>query len=253
MSKHRVIKFSDIANHPTKRMDADYWVNKDVIPKRFIRVWIGDNEIPPLFEQWWLDFQAMHPNYEFITLTDKDIGTTIKVPKPLVRVITNVKWKSSVSNIIRYLALYQLGGIYIDTDVMPLKPFDDLLESDNRPFLAKRSRISFESAVIGSPKGHIAFKKVIEDLPQYYDKHIDRQSSVQTGPAYVSKILFGRKDINHLPMETFYAFNGFKAPKREEKDAMFKDKSNFPKEMIAVHYSNHRWGGKPRTQNLWKL
>lgn len=225
----------------------------DLIPKRFIRVWIGDKPIPPTFEQWWLDFQAMHPNYEFITLTDKDINTTITIPHKLLPLIQNVTTCAGISDIIRILALYQLGGIYVDTDVMPLKPFNTLLQNENRPFLAKRSRISFESAVMGSPKGHIAFKCLIDELPNWYLKNIERSASVQTGPAYVSKILFGRDDINHLPMETFYAYNGFKAPKREEKDVMFKDKSVFPTQMLAVHYSNHRWGGKPKTKNKWKL
>lgn len=220
--------------------------NTHRIPKRFIRVWIGDKEIPSRFEQWWLDFQSIHPNYEFITLTDKDINTTISVPNKLLPLIKNVKTCAGVSDIIRILALYQLGGIYIDTDIMPIKSFDNLLESDNIPFLAKRSGVSFESAVIGSPKGHIAFKTLIDELPNWYSQNLERSASVQTGPTYVSKILFGRKDINHLPIKTFYAFNGFRPPKRDEKDAMFEDKSNFPKEMIAVHYSNHRWGGKPK-------
>jgi hypothetical protein len=26
---------------------------------------------------------------------------------------------------------------------------------------------------------------------------------------------------------------------------MFRDKNNFPPEMIAAHFSNHKWGGKP--------
>tara|TARA_B100001287_G_C22686610_1_gene534228 strand:+ start:4536 stop:5225 length:690 start_codon:yes stop_codon:yes gene_type:complete len=223
------------------------------IPKRFIRIWIGNKPMPNKFQEWWNDFKKIHPDYHFITLTDKDIGSTIKIPPYLTRVITNVKWKSSVSNILRYCALYQIGGIYVDTDIMPLKSFDEILNKDNRPFLAKRSNKSFENAVIGSPANHIAFKEVLEKLPNYYDKHLNRQSSVQTGPTYISSILFGRKDINHLPMETFYPFNGFMAPKREDKIKMFSNKNNFPNNMICAHFSNHRWGGKPTDKSKWNI
>ena len=28
--------------------------------------------MPPIFERWWREFQAMHPTWEFITLHDAD-------------------------------------------------------------------------------------------------------------------------------------------------------------------------------------
>jgi hypothetical protein len=34
--KSKIIKFSDIANHPTNRMDAKYWVNKPSIPQKIL-------------------------------------------------------------------------------------------------------------------------------------------------------------------------------------------------------------------------
>lgn len=212
------------------------------IPKRFIRVWIGTKEIPELFQKWWNDFQILHPDYEFITLTDYSL---IYIPEEISYIIKEVKTCAGISDIVRILAIYQLGGIYIDTDVMPIKSFDDLLESDDRPFLAHRSTKSFESAIIGSPKGHPAFLELIKTLPKWYEEHKTNSASVQTGPAFISSILFGRDDINHLPTKTFYPYNGFKAPKRDEKLEIFKDKSNFPNEMICAHFSNNRWGGKP--------
>jgi hypothetical protein len=76
-------------------------------------------------------------------------------------------------------------------------------------------------------------------------EHKDRSASVQTGPAFVSAGWFGRPDIEHLPTKTFYPYNGFMAPKRHEKMMIFKNKQ-FPPEMIAAHFGNHRWGGKPK-------
>ncbi len=213
------------------------------IPKRFIRIWVGGKkDIPEEFENWWNDFQTMHPSYEFLTITDYSI---LKPPASLLPIINEVKTCAGLSDILRIVSMYQLGGIYVDTDVMPIKSFDELLESDNRPFLAHRSSKSFESAIMGSPKGHPAFLELIDKLPQWYKEHKENSASVQTGPAFVSSVLFGRDDINHLPSKTFYPYNGFGAPKRDEKEIMFKDKTNFPDEMICAHFSNHRWGGKP--------
>ena len=45
--------------------------NTDVIPKQFIRIWLGPKKIPDLFEKWWLGFQDIHPDYDFVTITDQ--------------------------------------------------------------------------------------------------------------------------------------------------------------------------------------
>jgi hypothetical protein len=129
--------------------------------------------------------------------------------------------------------------------MMPLKSFDPLVKYTN-PFIGKRSGVSFANGVIGSPAKHIALKELLFTLPKWYSEHVDSAASVQTGPAFVSSVWFGRKDVVHMPIEAFYPYNGFMAPKKEERDLMFKDKKNFPKEMYAAHYGSHNWGGKPK-------
>jgi mannosyltransferase OCH1-like enzyme len=210
-------------------------------PKRFIRVWLGNKPIPEIFETWWQQFQAMHPDYEFVTLRD---WCSLDVSETLLDVLKNVDTYAGQSDVVRLLALYQIGGIYIDTDVKPLKSFDYIIESDNRPFLGRRSGVSFESAVMGSPQGHIAFKEVLDRLPLWVEAHKDRKASVQTGPAFISSVLFGRSDVRHFPPSAFYPYNGFGAPKRDEKLRIFEE-NEFPPEMICAHFSNHRWGGNP--------
>lgn len=212
-----------------------------MIPKRFIRVWpagCGTAEIPSLFEEWWQMFQDIHPDYEFMTITDYD---HLEIPDDIRFLIERTKTCAGISDIIRLIAVYQFGGIFVDTDVMPLKSFDSLTNYD-KPFLAKRSSKSFESAIIGSPRGHEAIRDVLTALPSYWKRHHDRYASVQTGPAFVSSVLFGRNDVIHLPTSTFYPYNGWGPPTREEKMKIFSDAKNFPPEMIAAHFSNNSWG-----------
>tara|TARA_R110000868_G_scaffold265626_2_gene524528 strand:+ start:912 stop:1568 length:657 start_codon:yes stop_codon:yes gene_type:complete len=212
------------------------------IPKRFMRVWIGGTKkIPSKFQEWWEELKEMHPDYEFVTITN---WNGFNLSPAIKNIINNVDSYAGISDIARILALYQFGGIYVDTDVKPLKSFNSLID-DDRPFVGLRSSKSFESAIMGSPRGHIAFKELIETLPEWFNNHKGRSASVQTGPAFVSSVLFGREDVRHLPPKTFYPYNGFGAPKRDAKIHMFETKT-FPEEMIAAHFSNHRWGGKPK-------
>ena len=219
-----------------------------MIPKRFIRIWVGKNEMPAIFQGWWNDLEQLHPTYEFLTITNDNIKSIV-IPDNIKPILKQVKTCAGLSDILRILILYQIGGIYVDTDIMPLKSFDSLLDlSNDRPFLGKRSSKSFESAVIGCPKNHPIFLELINALPNYFTKNLDRSASVQTGPAFISSILFGRDSVLHLPSKTFYPYNGFMAPKRAEKNSIFLDKSSFPQEMIAAHFSNHIWGGNPNKQ-----
>jgi mannosyltransferase OCH1-like enzyme len=214
-----------------------------MIDKRFIRIWIGDT-IPELFEQWWAEFKAMHPGWEFVTITQvSDLEIPEKV-KPVIQDLIENSSCAGLSDILRVLAVYQLGGVYIDTDNMPLKPFDPLM-SDPRVFLGKRSSVSFESAVIGSPRGHEAMAAVIKSIPKYYWSNSGRAESVRTGPAFLSSILFGRSDVAHHPIKYFYPYNGFGAPKRADKMKLFSDRENFPSMMYSAHLSNSIFGPKP--------
>ena len=215
----------------------------NIIPKRFIRIWIGSNKMPIIFNNWWNQFKEIHTGYEFITITSIN---KIPIPEKIQPIIKKVNSCAGISDILRIIVLYEIGGIYVDTDVMPLKSFDALIEtSKEKAFLAKRSSKSFESAIIGSPKKHKGFEELINQLPEYFYKNLNKSASVQTGPAFVSSVLFGRDDVLHLPTKTFYPYNGFMAPKRNEKEIIFSNKNNFPPEMIAAHFSNHIWGGNP--------
>lgn len=214
-----------------------------MIPKRFIRIGWDNKPMPPVFEKWWLEFKALHPTWQFVTLYDKDCLELL--PSAFKDIWINASSYAARSDITRYVAVWKLGGIYVDTDVMPLKPMDCLLD-DPRPFAGKRSSTSFESAIFGSPSNHPAMTDLIKALPKWYFAHQGRAASVQTGPAFFSSVLFGREDVRHLPIKTFYPYNGFMAPKRNQKIGMFSDKSKFPPEMLCAHFSNNSWGGKPK-------
>ena len=70
---------------------------------------------------------------------------------------------------IRLYALYNYGGIYLDSDVLVYKCFDDLLELPY--FLGEDYVHCFEPAIIGAMKGCPWIKRVMDI---YYDRHFVR-------------------------------------------------------------------------------
>ena len=237
--------------------------NTDAIPKQFIRIWLGPKKIPDLFEKWWLGFQDIHPDYDFVTITDQKSmlhnntldkrhrfidassfwGSKTTPYYHLLPIYEKAKTYAGLSDILRIIALYELGGIYLDTDMMPLKSFNELLK-ENTPFACKRSSKSFESAVLGGPAKDSAFLDLIIAIPDWYELH--KEKVMIFAGAFISSVWFGSSNIRHLPIKTFYPYNGFMAPKRHEKEKIFENVNNFPEQMIAAHFSNHIWGGKPK-------
>ena len=211
-----------------------------MIPKRFIRVWLG-GPIPAIFDEWWDQFKALHPDWDFVTIGEKEAVTTL--PIELREIWSNCSCYAAQSDLARLVAVARLGGIYVDTDFMPLRAFDKLLD-DPRPFAGLRSSKSFANGLFASPANHPVILETIKRFPIWYKAHQGKSASVQTGPAQFSEVWFGRKDVRHLPPIMFYPYNGFMSPNREERIKIFKRKE-FPPEMFAAHFGNHRWGGKP--------
>jgi hypothetical protein len=63
---------------------------------------------------------------------------------------------------IRHYAVYTHGGIYLDTDVEVVKPFDDLLDTDLMLGFSQGESGIVESACFGAQKGHPYIKKCME-------------------------------------------------------------------------------------------
>jgi len=232
-----------------------------MIPKRFIRLWLGPKAVPERFEKWWLGFQKIHPDYDFVTITDSKRMLRRRSSNKRRRYLSAESfWKSDNtpyhnlqsiyqnaatyagrSDVLRLVALYELGGIYIDTDMMPLKSFDGLLK-ESTPFAGKRSSKSFESAVLGGAAKDPALLALLEAMPSWSESHKD--STLPLAGAFISSVWWGHCRVRHLPIETFYPYNGFGLT-RERKHQVF-DEHDFPPEMLAAHFSENRWGGKPK-------
>jgi hypothetical protein len=192
---------------------------------KFHRVWFGDRPIPPAYDAYWCAWQRQHPDCEFITWTDRDLGD-LDLSKPALE-----RFSSHVSraDLARYEILYKHGGIYLDCDIMPYNHFSpqDLcseLTVCNETEATEYCSIGF----IGAPAGHPVFRDLIDEiLASDFD---ESRPNVTTGPW-----LFGRHVNAHkhrrLPTESFYPYLY---------DAPF---SSIRKKSLHDTLGIHVWGG----------
>ena len=128
-----------------------------MIPKILHLCWLSGDEYPPMIQECIQSWSKSLPDYE-IWLWDTqrfDVNSTIWTKQAF-----EAHKYAFVADYIRLYALYNYGGIYLDSDVMVYKSFNDLL--DLPYFIGQDYCGSFEAAVIGAEKGLPWIKKILD-------------------------------------------------------------------------------------------
>lgn len=119
-----------------------------MIPKIIHYCWLSDDTYPELIKRCIASWKKNLPDYELI-LWNKD---KIKIDSnSWLKQTYSVKKYAFAADYIRFYALYNYGGIYLDADVEVLKSFDPLLNQVE--FLGSEASGDVEAAVMGTEKG----------------------------------------------------------------------------------------------------
>lgn len=131
-----------------------------MIPKKIHYVWVGGNEKPKDIQRCMKTWEKHLKDYEIIEWNESNFD--INSNKFVKEAYEAKKW-AYVSDYIRAYAIYEYGGIYLDTDVLVVDKLDELLE--NRAFVGYENPDYPFTAVFGAEKGH----PFIKDMLDYYD------------------------------------------------------------------------------------
>lgn len=146
-----------------------------MIPKIIHYTWFSGEEYPTQIKECIDSWHKYMPEYDYC-LWDYDRVRDIDFP--FLREALQMKKWAFAADLVRLYAVYNYGGIYLDTDVEVLKSFDSLL--DNKAFIGREGSICLPnlrrrgfsryltSHCFGAEKGHL----FIKDCMDYYaDRH----------------------------------------------------------------------------------
>ena len=131
-----------------------------MIPKIIHYVWVGGNPKPKNIQRCMKTWTKHLQDYQIIEWNEDNFD--IHENKYVEQAYQAKKW-AFVSDYIRAKAVYEMGGIYMDTDVLVLDNLHDLL--NNRAFVGFENKENPFTAVFGAEKGH----PLIKDMLSYYD------------------------------------------------------------------------------------
>lgn len=117
-----------------------------MIPQIIHYIWFGGGKMSPLSIKCINSWEEILPNYEIMLWDENNFNPEDSFP--YVRDAYEAKKWAFVSDYVRLMALYEYGGIYLDTDMELLKPFDSILEYNG--FLCAESNHTISSAIIAS-------------------------------------------------------------------------------------------------------
>lgn len=205
-----------------------------MIPKIIHLCWLSGNKFPDDIQACIDTWHDKLPDYEIVLWDTKrfDVNSV-----PWVKEAYEAKKYAFAADYIRLHALYHYGGIYLDSDVIVYKSFNDLLHLPY--FIGEDQCGNFEPAIIGSEKGNTWIKEVLD---RYKGRHFvmeDGTFDTLPLPAVFFKILSHHKfrqinsDKKYLKKDTIYVF-----PKQ-----YFNSRNNVGVKQTKYSYCSHAYKG----------
>ncbi|MDQ0242552.1 hypothetical protein J2S09_000088 [Bacillus fengqiuensis] len=161
--------------------------NNNKIPKIIHYCWFGGNEKPEIVKKCIESWRGNLAHYEIKEWNEDNFDIT---GNPYVREAYEAKKFAFVSDYVRVHALYNFGGIYLDTDVEVFKSFDDFLQHDS--FWGFEQENYIATSTIGAAMGNKLIKLFLDSYKEKTFIKEDGTHDQLTNVAIVTDIL---KDI----------------------------------------------------------
>lgn len=163
------------------------------IPKIIHYCWLSGNPYPDEIKRCIESWQKYLPDYKFVLWDTKrfDVDSL-----PWTKQAIEAKKYAFAADYIRLYALYNYGGIYLDTDVLLYKSFDDLL--DLPYFIGQDFVGAFEPAVMGCEAGTEWVKHVMEYYVNRDFVNADGSMNIRNLPVVFFERLFERYNFRRV-------------------------------------------------------
>lgn len=149
-----------------------------MIPKRIFYCWFGEKPLPIELKKYIDSWKKNCFDYEIIEINESNFDYSKYLYSK--EAYENKQW-AFVSDVARLDAIYNYGGIYLDTDVEVIKSFDDLLYLEG--FVGAEDKFDLNTgAGFGAVKNHpIVLENLLEykNLPLIISKQINKVTCVE--------------------------------------------------------------------------
>jgi hypothetical protein len=220
-----------------------------MIPKIIHYCWFGKGQKSELAIKCINSWHKLLPEYKLIEWNEESFS--IRKANRFVREAYRIGKYAFVADYVRLYALYNYGGIYFDTDVEVIKPFDAFL--DNPAFIGyedNRKFICLQTGVIGAE----IHNPLIGEFIEYYSNQVfilpDKSYNTRTNVDIITSIL---RDKGLVLNGKFCRFNNqicvypkdFFCPKDPDNHV------NLTENSVCIHYYSGSWCYVIPKKHIW--
>lgn len=131
------------------------------IPKIIHYCWFGGKPLPEELKKYIQSWKHYLPDYQIIEWNETNYDVT---SNEFVKNAYELKKYAFVSDYVRLNALYEYGGVYLDTDVQVIRPFDEEILKKEAVFCFESEEAVMTAFMAVSPKNFI-----IEEFLKWYE------------------------------------------------------------------------------------
>mmetsp|Transcript_27782 Transcript_27782/g.58700 ORF Transcript_27782/g.58700 Transcript_27782/m.58700 type:complete len:355 (+) Transcript_27782:147-1211(+) len=192
------------------------------IPKIVHQEW-KSRELPPNFKVWNDECIAQNPDWEFRLWTDDDNLKLVEEHYPqLLKLYHNYTEKIKRIDMIRFLYLHKFGGVYMDLDIICVRPFGNYFDQFDDKFLIVNQfgtgkKVEYANAFMASPPRHDVFKTIFHELPLRQSNDVLEATGGLFLQLHVLNNATNKGNWVQLPFEEFYA-QDWKQSLKQNKD-----------------------------------
>ena len=219
-----------------------------MIPKIIHYCWFGGKAKPELAEKCIESWKKFCPDYEIVEWNEEkfDINSNRYVKEAY-----EAKKFAFVTDYVRLYAMYTEGGIYMDTDVMVLKPLDEYLLHE--AFSGFESKTKIPTGIMASEKGTSLFAELLG----YYDTarflKDDGSLDMTTNVEIITNMLTPK---GFIPNGKYQVVSGFALYPQNVFCPLHKKLNNkrYMKDTATIHYFAGSWksdAAKKREASFW--
>ena len=207
-----------------------------MLPKIIHYCWLSEDPYPRTILKCIESWHKLLPEYEFKLWNTKNFDVN---SVPWVKQAFEAKKYAFAADYIRLYALYTEGGIYLDSDVLVYKSFNDLLKL---PYFIGQDFVgAFEPAIIGAERGLGWIKKVMDYYEGKYFINPDGSLNIKNLP-----VVFFEQLFSHYKFQRIYSPNEFS---KEENifnlfpSKFFNGRNNINPVQYPESYCSHLFAG----------
>lgn len=209
-----------------------------MIPKIIHYCWFGNKPKNDLLKKCMDSWIALCPDFEIKEWNETNTNT---YQNKFYKNAFRKKKFAFVADCVRAQVLYKFGGIYLDTDMLLLKPLDELMNYDFFTGFEVQDRVAF--GIFGAISRH----RFLEQMVAFYNTTEFNEFSLPV-ITHTFKSLINEKNLGEN--DRIFATDYFYALIFENKD---KDYHQFlTKNSYAVHLWDHSWNIK-KEKRIWFL